>query len=95
MKLRTIFEIQSVMDSRKLPCDIEEFLETERWCKSKEQWVKYGDMDIAHYVRAVNKDIDLIKLRKGYNKSYVGLTISNITKQLEQLNESLHENKNS
>ena len=37
MKLRTIFEIQSVMDSRKLPCDIEEFLETERWCKSKEQ----------------------------------------------------------
>ena len=52
-------------------------------------------MDITHYVRAVNKDIDLIKLRKAYNKSYVGLTISNITRQLEQLNESLHENKNS
>jgi hypothetical protein len=56
MKLRTIFEIQAIIDSRKIPCDIEEFLETERWCKSKEQKMMYGEMDITHYIRSVAKD---------------------------------------
>jgi len=93
MKLRTIFEIQAIIDSRKLPYDIEEFLETERWCKSKEQWVKYGEMDITHFTRAMLKDMDILKLRKSYDKTQVGLTIANITKQLEELNESLHERK--
>lgn len=93
MKLRTIFEIQSIIDGRKLPYDIDEFLETERWCKSKESWVKYGDMDITHFTRAMLKDMDILKLRKSYDKTQVGLTIANITKQLEELNESLHERK--
>jgi hypothetical protein len=56
MKLRTIFEIQAIIDGRKIPCDIEEFLETERWCKSKEQKMTYGEMDITHYIRSVAKD---------------------------------------
>ena len=56
MKLRTIFEIQAILDGRKIPCDIEEFLETERWCKSKEQKIPYGEMDITHYIRSVAKD---------------------------------------
>jgi len=56
MKLRTIFEIQSIVDGRKIPYDIEEFLETERWCKSKEQKMTYGEMDITHYIRSVAKD---------------------------------------
>jgi hypothetical protein len=56
MKLRTIFEIQAIIDERKIPCDIEEFLETERWCKSKEQKMTYGEMDITHYIRSVAKD---------------------------------------
>ena len=56
MKLRTIFEIQSIVDGRKIPYDIEEFLETERWCKSKEQKMPYGEMDITHYIRSVAKD---------------------------------------
>lgn len=93
MKIRTIFEIQAIIDGRKIPYDIEEFLETERWCKSKERWVKYGDMDITHFTRAMLKDMDILKLRKSYDKTQVGLTIANITKQLEELNESLHERK--
>jgi len=56
MKLKTIFEIQAILDGRKIPCDIEEFLETERWCKSKEQKMTYGEMDITHYIRSVAKD---------------------------------------
>ena len=60
MKLRTIFEIQAIIDGRKIPIDIEEFLETERWCKSKEQKMKYGDMDITHYIRSVAKDNEVL-----------------------------------
>ena len=56
MKLKTIFEIQAILDGRKIPYDIEEFLETERWCKSKEQKMTYGEMDITHYIRSVAKD---------------------------------------
>jgi len=60
MKIRTIFEIQAIIDGRKIPVDIEEFLETERWCKTKEQKIKYGDMDITHYIRAVAKDNEVL-----------------------------------
>ena len=60
MKLRTIFEIQAIIDGRKIPIDIEEFLETKRWCKSKEQKMKYGDMDITHYIRSVAKDNEVL-----------------------------------
>ena len=56
MKLRTIFEIQAIIDGRKIPIDIEEFLETKRWCKSKEENMPYGEMDITHYIRSVEKD---------------------------------------
>ena len=60
MKIRTVFEIQAIIDGRKIPVDIEEFLETERWCKTKEQKIKYGDMDITHYIRAVAKDNEVL-----------------------------------
>lgn len=60
MKIRTIFEIQAIIDGRNIPIDIEEFLDTERWCKSKEQKIKYGDMDITHYIRAVAKDNEVL-----------------------------------
>ena len=60
MKLRTIFEIQAIIDGRKIPVDIEEFLETERWCKSKEQKIPYGEMDITHYIRSVAKDNEVL-----------------------------------
>ena len=60
MKLRTIFEIQAIIDGRKIPIDIEEFLNTERWCKSKEQKMPYGEMDITHYIRSVAKDNEVL-----------------------------------
>ena len=60
MKLRTIFEIQAIIDGRKIPIDIEEFLNTKRWCKSKEQKMPYGEMDITHYIRSVAKDNEVL-----------------------------------
>ena len=40
MKLNKIFEVQSVLDERKTPCDIPEILEQEYWSKSKKEYVK-------------------------------------------------------
>ena len=64
MKLNKIFEVQSVLDERKTPCDIPEILEQEYWSKSKKEYIRLGDMDITHFVRVHSKytfdNIDLI-----------------------------------
>ena len=64
MKLNKIFEVQSVLDERKTPCDIPEILEQEYWSKSKKEYVKLGDMDITHFVRVHSKytlsNVDLL-----------------------------------
>ena len=85
MKLRTIFEIQSVMDSRKLPCDIEEFLETERWCKSKEQKMKYGDMDITHYIRSVAKDTNIISRYQKDRLEEMEATVNQLLSDVQEM----------
>ena len=64
MKLDKIFEVQSVLDERKTPCDIPEILESKYWSKSKKEYVKLGDMDITHFVRVHSKytlsNVDLL-----------------------------------
>ena len=64
MKLDKIFEVQSVLDERKTPCDIPEILEQEYWSKSKKEYVRLGDMDITHFVRVYSKytlsNVDLL-----------------------------------
>jgi hypothetical protein len=64
MKLNKIFEVQSVLDERKTPCDIPEILEQEYWSKSKKEYVRIGDMDITHFVRVYSKytlsNVDLL-----------------------------------
>ena len=64
MKLNKIFEVQSVLDERKTPCDIPEILEQEYWSKSKKEYVRLGDMDITHFVRVYSKytlsNVDLL-----------------------------------
>ena len=64
MKLDKIFEVQSVLDERKTPCDIPEILEQEYWSKSKKEYIRLGDMDITHFVRVHSKytlsNVDLL-----------------------------------
>ena len=64
MKLNKIFEVQSVLDERKTPCDIPEILEQEYWSKSKKEYIRLGDMDITHFVRVHSKytlsNVDLL-----------------------------------
>ena len=64
MKLNKIFEVQSVLDERKTPCDIPEILESKYWSKSKKEYIRLGDMDITHFVRVHSKytlsNVDLL-----------------------------------
>ena len=61
MKLKDIFKIQEVLDERKTPCDMCEFLEEERYSQSKETKTKYGDMHITHFIRVFMKNQDSMK----------------------------------
>lgn len=85
MKIRTIFEIQAIIDGRKIPYDIEEFLETERWCKSKEQKMKYGDMDITHYIRAVAKDNEVLSRYQQSRLEDMELSANQLLADIQQM----------
>ena len=57
MKLKHIFQIQSILDGKAIPCDIAKFLQEEYFSESKDREIKYGDMDITHVIRVfMNKD---------------------------------------
>lgn len=51
MTLGDIFKIQSIIDKRATPHDIEEFLEQEYFSNSKSQYIKYKDIHITHFIR--------------------------------------------
>ena len=55
MKLDVIFKIQSIIDNRAVPSDILEILDEEYFSKSKGVTIRFGDMDITHFVRVYNK----------------------------------------
>lgn len=56
MKLKDIMELMKVIHGKKIPCDIAEILEEEYKSKSKNTIIKYGDMDIIHFLRMVNNN---------------------------------------
>lgn len=56
MKLKDIINIMSIVYERKIPCDIPEILDEEYYSKSKDTNIKYGDMNIIHFLRVVNNN---------------------------------------
>ena len=56
MKLKEIFKIESIMSGRKIPCDIEKFLDDEYFSNSWNSILKYGDLEITHFIRAYLKE---------------------------------------
>ena len=51
MTLDQIIKIQSIIDKRAIRCDTEKFLNTKRYSKSKDEWIRFGDMHIDHFIR--------------------------------------------
>ena len=68
MKLNQIVGITKILSDRKVPEDVEKFLNDEYYSKSKKENVKFGDMDLFHYIRVNIKD------QKALWKSYSDVT---------------------
>ena len=56
MKLNQIIAISKILSDRKVPDDVEKFLSYEHYSKSKDAFIKYGDMDLIHFIRSHIKD---------------------------------------
>ena len=56
MKLNQKVGITKILSDRKVPDDVEKFLNDEYYSKSKKENVKFGDMDLFHYIRVNIKD---------------------------------------
>tara|TARA_R100001086_G_scaffold146734_1_gene77658 strand:+ start:667 stop:909 length:243 start_codon:yes stop_codon:yes gene_type:complete len=52
MKLNQIVAISKILSDRKVPDDVEKFLSYSHYSKSKDTFIKYGDMDLFHFIRS-------------------------------------------
>lgn len=57
MTLDQFVKIQSIIDKRAIRSDTLEFLDKKRFSKSKQEWIRFGDMHIDHFIRVVDKDL--------------------------------------
>lgn len=57
MTLDQVVKIQSVTDKKAIRSDTLEFLNKKRFSKSKQEWIRFGDMHIDHFIRVVDKDL--------------------------------------
>ena len=63
MTLDQILNIQSIIDKRARRSDTREFLDKKRFSKSKQQWIRYGDMHFDHFISVVaNGSDDLLAM---------------------------------
>ena len=56
MTLDQAVKIQSTIDGRAIAIDTLEFLDQTYYSKSKEEWIRYGDMHIDHFLRVFQND---------------------------------------
>ena len=68
MKIRKLLRLQSLLEERVIPCDMEEMEEVKYFSKSKNEFICILDMDLIHFIRAFRnisdekKDISLKEL---------------------------------
>ena len=73
MKLKDIFKIEAIMSGRSTPCDIVQFLDDEYFSTSKNDFLKYGDMDLTHFIRSNNKEFRKLEINKSELEKYKSL----------------------
>ena len=59
MTLDAAFKIESVFDKRATGYDVLEFLYTKYFSKSKQKYIRYGDMHLQHFIRVFQKQENL------------------------------------
>ena len=78
MKLIKLLQIQSVIEGRTIPSDMQEQCNQTYFSESKAEHIPIGDMDLIHFIRAFNKK------ERTYKNNYTNDLI-NMVKKLEML----------
>mgnify|MGYP003116798996 FL=1 len=73
MTLQDALKHEKIFDKRATGYDILEFLETTYFSKSKQKYIRYGDMHLQHFIRVFQ------------NKEYK-ITIEDVQETVERLN---------
>ena len=73
MKLNEIVKITEIFTGRKTPCNIVQFLDDEYFSTSKNDFLKYGDMDLTHFIRSNNKEFRELEINKSELEKYKSL----------------------
>lgn len=73
MTLDDALKHEKIFDKRATGCDIVEFLDTTYFSKSKQKYIRYGDMHLQHFIRVFQ------------NKEF-RITIEDIQETIERLN---------
>ena len=91
MKVRKLLELQSTIEERKVPCDMNGEL-NKHYSESKEEHIDILDMDLIHLVRSYSKTIG-----KKYNyidtenKEIISCSIDRILENINEVNRVLSE----
>jgi hypothetical protein len=89
MKVRKLLELQSTIEERKVPCDMNGEL-NKHYSESKEKEIDILDMDLIHLVRSYSKT--LARKNSYLNiKSDIGDNIDNILENINEVNRLLSE----
>ena len=89
MKVRKLLELQSTIEERKVPCDMNGKL-NKHYSESKEKEIDILDMDLIHLVRSYSKTLD--RKNSYLNiKSDIGDNIDTILENINEVNRLLSE----
>ena len=78
MKLIKLLQIQSVVEGRTIPSDMQEQCNQTYFSESKAEHIPIGNMDLIHFIRAFNKK------ERTYKNNYTNDLI-NMVKELESI----------
>ena len=78
MKLIKLLQIQSVIEGRTIPSDMQEQCNQTYFSESKAEHIQIGNMDLIHFIRAFNKK------ERTYKNNYTNDLI-NMVKELESI----------
>lgn len=59
LTIKEILKITHHIDKRQIPCDVIDILEMKYWSHSKNEYIKFGDMDLTHLLRIMNNWADI------------------------------------
>jgi len=85
MKVKDLLEIQSTIEKRKTPCDMNGEL-NQHYSTSKDEHINILDMDLIHLVRSYSKCLDMGKIN---NKELLGQQISIIERAVRIIEQQL------